>query len=184
MMNDFFQQPLANDLVRIEPLQATDFEALYAVAADPLLWEQHPNPDRWQRPVFEKFFEGALASGGAYLVFDRQTGEVIGSSRYYDFDEKNRSVLIGYTFVSRSCWGKGHNPALKSLMLDHAFQRVDKVLFHIGAQNLRSQISIGRIGAEKIRSILVPYYGEMPKENYEYRITKTRWTAAKTHTPS
>lgn len=181
-MNDFFQQPLANDLVRIAPLQATDFEALYAVAADPLLWEQHPNPDRWQRPVFEKFFEGALASGGAYLVFDRQTGEVIGSSRYYDFDEKNRSVLIGYTFVSRSCWGKGHNPALKWLMLDHAFERLDTVLFHIGAQNLRSQISIGRIGAEKVRSILVPYYGEMPKENYEYHITKTRWTAAKTHT--
>jgi len=166
------QPTLENEFVKIQPLKESDFEVLYAVASDPLLWEQHPNKDRCKREVFETFFKGAIESGGAFLVFDKQTGEVIGSSRYYDYSLENKSILIGYTFFARSHWGSKFNPALKKLMLQYAFQFVDSVLFHIGANNIRSQKAIERLGAIKIDELEVKYFGEESKLNFVYEIRK------------
>ena len=95
------QPTLENDLIRARPLRAEDFDALYAVASDPLLWEQHPSRNRYQRPVFETYFQGAMESGGALLVLDAQRAQVIGCSRYYELDEAQRTVAIGYTFIAR-----------------------------------------------------------------------------------
>ncbi len=175
-LRSILQPVLGNDRVQLEPLVEEDFEALYAVASDPLVWEQHPNRDRWQREVFRTFFEGALQSGGAFKVIDKGSGAVIGSTRFYDYSEPGRSVLIGYTFYARACWGKGINLAVKQLMLDHIFAYVDQVDFHIGAQNIRSQIAIGRLGARKTGEQEVAYFGEAPKLNFVYRIEKKDWT--------
>jgi len=145
---------LKNEIIQLIPLQETDFSALYKVASDPLVWEQHPNKLRYQRDVFQNYFEGAMLSKGAFLIRDTKTNEVIGCSRYYDFNENENStetsVLIGYTFIGRNFWGKGYNKALKKLMLDYAFQFVEKVYFHIGAYNYRSQKAIEKIGAQKV----------------------------------
>jgi RimJ/RimL family protein N-acetyltransferase len=170
----FLLQPdhLQNDVVRLLPLQEGDFEELYDVASDPLVWEQHPNPLRYQRAVFETYFEGALQSGGAFLVRDVKTNAVVGSSRFYDYNAAESSLLIGYTFIGRSFWGKGFNKHLKHLMLDYAFQYVDKVYFHIGAFNIRSQKAIEKIGAKKVAEIEIDYYGEERKLNYIYLIPK------------
>ena len=65
---------LLNTKVRLTLLRPDDREALYQVASDPLIWEQHPNPDRYQRPVFDTYFNGALESGGAFLITDAATG--------------------------------------------------------------------------------------------------------------
>lgn len=164
---------LKTDLIELYPLQQSDFEDLYNVASDPLVWEQHPNKLRYQREVFQNFFEGAMQSKGAFLVRDTQTNEVVGSSRFYDYDENNHSILIGYTFIGRKFWGNGYNAALKKLMLDYAFQFVDKVYFHIGAQNFRSQKAIEKIGAQKIGEQEVEYFGEDSKLNYIYQINKS-----------
>lgn len=176
MMN-FDLQPLhlGNAVVKLLPLRDTDFEQLYAVAADPLLWEQHPNPDRYQRAVFQNYFEGALASKGAFLVRDAVTNAVIGCSRYYDHDAIGDSVLIGYTFIARSHWGTTSNRALKQAMLDYAFTQVGRVQFHIGEHNLRSQKAIAKLGAHKIDEIEVAYYGEAVKRNFVYEIRKADW---------
>lgn len=163
---------LKNEIVGLFPLQEEDFEELYAVASDPLVWEQHPNPLRYQRPVFKTYFEGALASRGAFLIRDSQTGASVGSSRFYDYNPEDSSILIGYTFIGRSYWGKGYNKEVKRLMLDYAFQRVDNVYFHIGAFNIRSQKAIERIGAQKVAEIEVKYYGEDSKLNFIYLISK------------
>jgi RimJ/RimL family protein N-acetyltransferase len=167
---------LKNEIIQLIPLQETDFSALYKVASDPLVWEQHPNKLRYQRDVFQNFFEGAMLSKGAFLIRDTKTNEVIGSSRYYDFNENENStetsVLIGYTFIGRNFWGKGYNKALKKLMLDYAFQFVEKVYFHIGAYNYRSQKAIEKIGAQKVDEFEVEYYGEESKLNFVYLITK------------
>lgn len=173
-IREFDLQPtLENEFVRIRPLVDTDFEELYTVASDPLIWEQHPNPDRYRREVFATFFKGALESGGAFMVYDRQTGALIGSSRYYGWTPEDGSVHIGYTFLARDHWGTTYNRALKLLMMQHAFQYADRVLFHIGAQNIRSQTAIQRLGAQKTREIEVEYYGESRKLNFEYEIMKT-----------
>src|SRR5690606_36279609 len=119
------QPVLENDRVLLRPLRQDDFEALYQCASDPLIWEQHPEPTRYQLPVFEKFFTGAIESGGAFLVINKETGEAIGTSRYYDVQPDKRSVAIGWTFLVRACWGTTYNRAMKQLMLDHAFHSAD-----------------------------------------------------------
>jgi RimJ/RimL family protein N-acetyltransferase len=169
-MTHFSLQPLdlEGDKIRLLPLRPEHFEALFAVAADPLLWAQHPNPNRYQRDVFANFFEGAIASQGAFLVVEKETEAVVGCSRFYDYDGVTNSILIGYTFVGRTYWGKAYNRELKCLMLAYIFQYVDTVFFHIGAQNVRSQKAIEKIGAVKVGEIEVAYYGEPEKINFVY----------------
>lgn len=171
------QAVLENDLVKLIPLEESHFEGLYAVASDPLVWEQHPNRNRYEREVFKVFFEGAIASHGAYLALDKSTGEIAGSSRYYELDDKKKSVAVGYTFVGRKYWGKGFNPAMKALMLAHAFKHVDTVVFHIGAGNFRSQKAIEKLGAVKTGEFEIAYYGEPVRPNFIYEIRKEGWLA-------
>ncbi len=170
-----FQPSLKNKLVKAVPLQPSHFDALFAAAADPLIWEQHPNKNRWQLPDFQNYFKGAIASGGALLVMDAATNEIISCSRFYDYDLETNNISIGYTFFIRSHWGRGYNYALKQLMLNHIFQFVNAVSFFIGAFNKRSQISIERFGATKIREQETAYYGEAPKLDFVYEITKEKW---------
>lgn len=170
------QPILTNGVVTIQPLQATDFDALYNVASDPLIWEQHPNRDRYKHSVFSTFFDGAMQSGGAFKVTDNTTRLTLGSTRFYDYSATDNSIFIGYTFYAVDCWGKGINMAVKTMMLDYIFQYVDKVGFHIGAGNVRSQIAIGRLGAQKVAEQEVTYFGEAPKLNFVYEIYKVDWT--------
>ena len=143
----FHLQPtLIGSLVTLRPLQPGDYQALYAVARDPLIWEQHPNHDRYRPEVFQAFFRGALESGGAFLVTDAATGEVIGSTRYNGYDEAKREIEIGWTFLARSRWGGAYNGEMKRLMLEHAFQFVDRVVFVIGVHNVRSRRALEKIG--------------------------------------
>ncbi|MBX9783941.1 MAG: GNAT family N-acetyltransferase [Chitinophagaceae bacterium] len=171
-----FQPILQNNLILMQPLTESDFEALFKVASDPLIWEQHPNKNRYQREVFQNYFEGALQSKGAMLILDKATGEVAGCSRFYDYHESDASVFIGYTFFGRKFWGKQYNPASKQLMLDYAFQLVNTVKFHIGAKNIRSQIAIERVGAVKTKEVIIAYHGEPDRENFEYELKRENRT--------
>lgn len=175
-MNFNIQPVLQNEKVLLTPLAEQDFDDLYTVASDPKIWEQHPNPDRWKKDVFKGFFEGAIQSRGAFKIVDLLTGNTIGSTRFYDYDELDNSIFIGYTFYGTSYWGKGINPLVKAIMLDYAFQFVSKVHFHIGANNIRSQIAIERIGAKKIAEQEVTYYNEAPRLNFVYEIDKEIWS--------
>lgn len=143
------QPTLSGTLVRLEPLRDGDFDALYAVAADPLIWEQHPANDRWKDDVFREFFREAMASGGALLARDAADGRIIGSSRYHGYDEARSEIEIGWTFLARSHWGGRHNGEMKRLMLEHAFRFVDRVIFVVGVGNIRSQRAVERIGGTR-----------------------------------
>jgi N-acetyltransferase len=120
---------------------------LYAVASDPLIWEQHPQRNRYELDVFRVFFEEALASGGALVAIDRANGLIVGSSRFHGYDEAASEVEIGWTFLSRLYWGGVYNGEMKRLMLDHAFQSVDSVIFVVGPDNVRSQKAVLKLGA-------------------------------------
>jgi len=164
-----YQPILKNDLIELRPLAAEDFDALYAVASDPLIWEQHPASDRYELPVFQKFFRDALESGGALIAIDPRTKQVIGSSRFHGYDERKREIEIGWTFLARSYWGGRYNSEMKRLMLQHAFQFVDSVVFLVGPQNLRSQRALEKIGGVRVGSRVD---GER-RENVVYQITST-----------
>lgn len=177
-MNIDLQPTLENQLIKLCPLEEKDFDLLYAVAADPEIWKQHPNKDRWKKEVFQTFFEGAIKSRGAFGVIDKTTGLTIGSTRFYDYSPEDSSIFIGYTFYATAYWGTGINPAVKALMMDYIFQFVDKIYFHIGANNIRSQIAITRLGAIKVGEQEVTYFGETPKLNFVYQISKSSWFTA------
>jgi N-acetyltransferase len=149
-MNFDLQPTLRGGLIDLCPLRPDDFESLFLAASDPLIWEQHPESDRYKREVFQRFFDSAIESRGAFAVIDRASGRLIGSSRYCNFDPVQRQVEIGWTFLAREFWGGAYNHELKKLMLDHAFQFVDQVVFVVGEANLRSQKALQKIGAALI----------------------------------
>jgi RimJ/RimL family protein N-acetyltransferase len=147
-MSRFELQPhLVGEHLELRPLRPEDWEALFAVASDPLIWEQHPARDRYKEEVFKEFFQEALESGGALVVIDRKTQKVVGSSRYFGYDPEKSEVEIGWTFLARSYWGGKYNGEMKRLMLDHAFKFVDRVVFLIGPENFRSRRACEKIGA-------------------------------------
>lgn len=166
------QAPLENNNIKLFPLQDNDFERLYAVAHDPKVWEQHPNNNRFERPVFENFFEGALLSQGAYLIQDQESDEVLGSTRFYNYHADDNSIFIGYTFYGTKTWGTGINPQVKKMMLDYIFDHVDTVYFHVGNNNERSKKAMEKLGAQKIALEEVAYHGEPNRINVLYAIRK------------
>ena len=174
-MNFSIQPILENENFKLIPLQENDFERLYVVASDPKVWEQHPNKERYKREVFENFFKGAMESKSAFLVVSKDSGEVLGCTRFYDFNRENKSILIGYTFYGRNSWGKNVNPQIKKMMLDYIFQYVETVIFHVGKENIRSQVAMERLGAEKAGEEEIAYFGELPKINVVYEIRKENW---------
>ena len=142
------QPQLIGNLLRTRPLLVEDFENLYEAASDPLIWEQHPDPLRYRRDIFQNYFASGIKSKGCLIVEDKDTGEVVGSSRYYDFSTARKEVSIGYTFLARRYWGGAYNRELKHLMITHAFTFADTVLFDVGSENLRSRGALEKIRAK------------------------------------
>ncbi len=140
------QPVLKGELVELKPLRAADYHNLYAVAADPLIWEQHPANDRYTEEVFKAFFRVALESHSALIAIDSSDSQVIGSSRFHGYDKERSEIEIGWTFLARSHWGGIYNWEIKQLMLRHAFKYVDSVVFRVGQENLRSQRATEKVG--------------------------------------
>jgi RimJ/RimL family protein N-acetyltransferase len=161
------QPTLEGKLLRLRPLRAEDWEALYAVASDPLIWEQHPNNDRHEVEVFREFFREAMESGGALIALDSKDARVIGSSRFHGYDEAKSEIEIGWTFLARPHWGGVHNGEMKQLMLRHAFRFVQNVVFLIGPRNLRSQRAVEKIGAVRVES----RRDKTGRESFVFRLT-------------
>jgi RimJ/RimL family protein N-acetyltransferase len=175
-MKTFELQPtLRGDLLWLRPLRAEDRQSLYAVASDPLIWEQHPASDRYREDVFRRFFEEAMASGGAFAVIDAKDDRVIGSSRYLAFDPGRSEIEIGFTFLARSHWGGVYNREMKKLMLRHAFRFVQHVVFLVGPENWRSQKAVEKVGGRRVEMRLT----EKGRECVVFEIDARNWAEAK-----
>jgi RimJ/RimL family protein N-acetyltransferase len=163
----FDLQPVLNgELLRLSPLRPDDFDSLYAVASDPLIWEQHPSRDRYKEDVFKTFFREAIESGGALVAMDCKNVQVIDSSRFHGYDQEESEIEIGWTFLARSHWGGLYNGEMKRLMLGHAFKFVNNVVFLIGPQNFRSQRAVEKIGGVRAGSRLQ----EDGRQSFVYKI--------------
>ncbi len=169
---DFKISILENDLVKLIPLVESDFDSLYKVASDPLLWEQHPQKNRCEEPIFRIFFNEAIANKMAFKFIDKKSRNIIGSSRFYDCDPSNHSIAIGYTFLSRTYWGTQYNASIKALMIQFAFEYFDKIIFHVDHQNFRSQKAVEKLGAIKIGEKKREFPNENPSINFEYCLFK------------
>jgi RimJ/RimL family protein N-acetyltransferase len=166
------QPHLKGELIELRPLKPTDWDELFAVASDSLIWEQHPERDRYKQDVFEIFFEEALESGGAFVVIDRQIQQIIGSTRFYGYDPDKSEIEIGWTFLARKYWGGQYNAEMKRLLLGHAFRFVENVVFLVGENNVRSQKAMEKIGAIKVGMTTRTYGNHPPARNVKYVIRK------------
>lgn len=175
---DFDLQPtLIGELIELRPLRPQDFDALFAAASDPQIWEQHPESDRYQRKVFQRFFDGALESKGAFAIIERKSDRIIGSSRYCNLDLANREVEVGWTFLEREFWGGTYNCELKRLMLEHAFRFVDRVVFVVGEDNIRSQKALAKIGASFLKKAQLPAADGIVRTNVVFVIAAKSYRA-------
>lgn len=175
-MNFSIKPTLENEQILLTPLEAGDYDALYAVASDPAIWAQHPQHDRWKEEVFREFFDAAIRSHSAFKIIDKASGEIAGSTRYYDYDARENSIYIGYTFYATKYWGTGFNKAVKKLMLDYIFQYVTAVGFHVGMNNVRSQIAISRLGAVKVGEMEMDLAFGANRRNFVYSLAKNDYS--------
>jgi N-acetyltransferase len=174
VMQPNLQPTLSNETLVLQPLQPSNFKALYAVAADPKIWEQHPNWDRYKEEVFKEYFDGAIASNGAFLIVHKATQEVMGCTRFYEYNAAENSVGVGFTFLATKFWGGVYNKQIKTLMFNYAFTFVDTVILHIGANNIRSQKGNERIGAKLVNVVNFNSQGKaLP--HHVYAVTKANW---------
>jgi len=161
------QPTLTGKLLKLRPLCLDDYAQLYKAASDPKIWEQHPNSDRYKEEVFKDYFDSAIESGGALVVLDAETNEIIGSSRYYGLDETVSEIEIGWTFLATKYWGGTYNRELKDLMLKHAYKFVEHVLFFVGPHNLRSRKAVEKLGA-----VYIDTRSRFGGESVVYRLSK------------
>lgn len=167
------QPVLDGERLYLRPLTPADWPALYAVAADKLLWAVHPAHDRWQEPVFREFFDDALARGGALAIVDKASATIIGSSRFQGHDPAGEGeVEIGWSFLARPYWGLGYNAEFKRLMLRHAFRHVGRVLFRVGADNVISRKAMAKIGGRLTGETFVVERAGRPVEHVVFEITR------------
>jgi RimJ/RimL family protein N-acetyltransferase len=171
-MSFYLQPNLKGELIELRPLAPEDWKDLYAVASDPLIWEQHPESDRYKEEVFKVFFREALESGGAFVVIDKKSQQIIGSTRFYGYHPKKSEIEIGWTFLTRKYWGGHYNREMKKLLLAHAFKFVENVVFFVGETNFRSQKAMEKIGAIRSGIVTRAYGNHPPALNVKYVIKK------------
>jgi len=141
------QPHLVGDLLELRPLRPEDWGGLFQAASDPKIWEVHPAHDRYKEEVFREYFREALESGGALVAVDRKSARIIGSSRYFRHGPDQGELEIGWTFLARAYWGGAYNAEMKRLMLDHAFQVIESVIFLVATTNARSRRAVEKVGA-------------------------------------
>lgn len=166
------QPVLEGERLLLRPLRADDWSALYAVASDPKVWEQHPIPDRWQKDVFQGYFADALTQGGALAVTLRADSRIVGCSQFRPTPFDREAIEIGWTFLARQYWGGSTNREMKRLMLGHAFGSLPRVLFRIGESNARSRLAMERIGGRLTDLIEESEYQGQPVRHVIYEITR------------
>lgn len=172
------QPKLETERLVLRPLSEDDREALYEIASDPAVWEQHPIHDRWRREVFDAFFDEGLKSGGALAVLRKSDGRIIGHSRYDGYDPQEGGVVeIGWTFLAPACWGKGINTEMKRAMLAHAFGEVATVEFRVGDTNYRSRNALEAIGAARTERYELERYQGKRVVHLVYEITREAFAA-------
>ena len=143
------RKTLSNELVKLIPMIKNDYEWVFAAASDPEIWAQHPDTTRYTPVGFTRYFQKLIDTDIPYLILDAKTEQVIGATSFYQYDRHEKSVAIGYTFLGKKYWGGEYNQSIKNLMMDFAFEKLDKVIFHVASENIRSQMALGKIGAIK-----------------------------------
>ncbi|HVG16955.1 MAG TPA: GNAT family protein [Chitinophagaceae bacterium] len=153
---------LRGQYVYLDELREEHIPALKLLARDPRLWEYTKSllVNETFDSQFERYIQTALTSNGDSIfsvglqktfVIHNTDSNIIGMTRYYGLEEKQKRVDIGYTWYIPEVWGKVHNKECKLLLLQYAFEelKLNRVGFHVAHINLRSQKAVEKIGGIK-----------------------------------
>ena len=100
-----FKSHFEDSSISLLQIKKENFEELYLVASDPIIWEQHPENDRWKKEKFSIFYKNGLQNKfGFLLIFDKHKNEIIGSTRFYSYDKMDKAIRIGFTFISQEAF--------------------------------------------------------------------------------
>lgn len=159
-----FDKPLSYENVSLQVMRQSNFDKLFEVASDPKIWDQHNDKKRYEIEGFRKFFDSGINNPqNCYLIYYK--GELVGSTRYYEYDSIKSSIKIGYTFYAKKYWGTELNKIVKKLMLSYAFNFVETVFFDVWVENFRSQKAVEKLGASM-------YKRDSLRERFVFKLTK------------
>lgn len=177
---------LENERVLLRPLQPDDYALLLPYALH--------EPDTWKYSLVSaaghegllNYIQSALKAKQAgieypFIVFDKQTGEYAGSTRFYDINLAFKTIQLGYTWYGERFRGTGLNRHCKYLLLQFAFESIglERVEFRADNENARSIAAMKSIGC-KVDGVL---RANMPKREGGRRdsivlsILKEEWFA-------
>ncbi|MFY1669282.1 GNAT family N-acetyltransferase [Plantactinospora sp. WMMB334] len=179
--------PMAGDRVRLEPLAESHADGLYAATRDPEVWP-HLSAVRPADPAgmagivrvaLDAHWRGERVP---WVQLDAATGEVVGTTSYYEINPVHRSVAIGHTFLGRRWWRTGVNTEAKLLLLGRAFDVLgaERVVWHTDIRNERSQRAIERLGAT--REAVLRRHRQRPdgswRDTVQYAMIADEWPKA------
>ena len=177
------REALEGRYVRLEPLGSSHLEGLVAVGLDPELWRWTTSvvgtPEEMRAYLDEALEAQARGIALPYATIERNSGRVVGSTRFGNVDPTNRRVEIGWTWVAPPWQRTAINTEAKLLMLHHAFEAMDciRVELKTDALNARSREAIRRIGAVEegtLRSHMITASGRV-RDTVYYSILRSEW---------
>ena len=144
---------LTGKVLQLEPMRPEHAGALLEAGRSPAVWEFMPaKPTAPQ--TMASWLERAMVAEAVgreypFIVRRRADGVIVGSSRYLDVQEEDRTAEIGWTWYSPSTWGTAINPEAKYLLLRHAFEdwHAIRVALKTDILNVHSQAAIKKLGA-------------------------------------
>ncbi len=174
---------LENNTVRLEPLQKHHYDLLLQFSLrEPDLWKYSLTPGDGEENL-KTYLEMAISAkeqsdSYPFIVFDKRTNEYAGSTRFYDFQEKHKTVQLGYTWYGKKFQGTGLNKNCKFLMLKCAFEtlNLERVEFRADANNSRSIAAMKSLGCQEegiLRSNCASPTGR--RDSIVFSILKEEW---------
>ena len=179
---------LEGDHVRLLPLTLGHLDALCVVGLDPELWRLIPSkadtPEEMRAYVELALDEQHRGVSLPFVTTLKQTGQVIGSTRYMNVDVKNRRLEIGCTWIGKPWQRSAVNTEAKLLMLKHAFEVLDCVRVELKTDllNQQSRNAILRLGAKQegiFRRHVLTWDGRM-RDTVYFSILDDEWPTVRT----
>lgn len=146
---------LEGNAVRLEPMDTNHLDGLWEAGQNQSIWEFTSSKVR-NKAEMKKVIESAIAEREKgtqlpFIVLDKKSGQIVGSTRFLDISEAHKTLEIGWTWYSPDYWRTRVNTESKFLLLQYAFEKMDmnRVQFCTDSRNVRSQTAIARIGAQR-----------------------------------
>lgn len=180
---------LENEVVKLKPLELSDIQGILEAGSYPEIWSHMPTTIEKREDV-NNFVENALLTRSGktefpFVIVDKQSGNIIGSTRYMDIGVKHQRLEIGYTWLTPAYWRTAINTHCKYLLLLYCFEylHLQRVQIKTDHENIRSQRAIERIGATKegiLRNHMIRKDGSI-RHTVMYSITIEEWPQVKKH---